>query len=80
MSFHKEILDTYISGQNPQESYPSNVKKRTRRSKLQSESKLILEIWASGRSLQFICNQLRKKSITCHRSTISRFISKSTNI
>lgn len=80
MSLHNEILDTYISGPNPQENTSPNVNKRVRRSKLQAESKFILEIWASGRSLQFICDRLRKKSISCHRSTISRFISRSTKI
>lgn len=51
------------------------LKRRSRKSKLQPHTELILKFWAAGKSLQFICNRLRQY-ISCARSTVSRFIKK----
>lgn len=83
MEQHIEILRTYEAGpvqlgSDCQNAH--NAHKRVRRSKLESEAKVILELWAGGRSLQFICDRLRTKSIFCHRSSVLRFIHKSTSL
>ena len=80
MEQHIEILRTYEAGPVQRGSDCQNTHKRVRRSKLESEAKVILELWGCGRSLQFICDRLRTKSIFCHRSSVLRFINKRTNL
>lgn len=59
----------------------SNSRKKIRCSKLKPATKFILELWSEGRSLQFICDRLLfKNSISCHRSTVQRFLKKALSL
>jgi hypothetical protein len=76
-----DIMSAFSAGPTIQGSSSGIIHKRkNRRSKLQPHAEFILKFWASGKSLQYICDRLRAKSILCHRSTVSRFLKKSVSL
>ncbi|MGA8148287.1 MAG: hypothetical protein WB870_12045 [Gallionellaceae bacterium] len=81
---YEDVLKAYKDGpenhdsENLESHEELNPKKtRNRRSKLQPEAVTVNQLRTCEKSYQFISDRLKSKSISCHRSTVYRFLKKS---